>query len=136
MQTFRAKILGNGAGLATTCHFSQQGISNSTAFTRPSLPGDRAPPPARSKMIPARSLPKSLPSTASLYSSFRSGSPSRIFVSASPTPRRMEQLRLHAPQKITSTVADSALRVEMEALEPEQEGADGLARCSPPIVAR
>ena len=37
--------------------------------------------------------------------------------------RRMEQLQLHAPQKITATVADSALRVEMEALEPEQEGA-------------
>ena len=35
----------------------------------------------------------------------------------------MEQLQLHAPQKITATVADSALRVEMEALEPEQEGA-------------
>ena len=37
--------------------------------------------------------------------------------------RRMEQLQLHAPQKITATVAESALRVEMEALEPEQEGA-------------
>ena len=59
--------------------------------------------------------------------------------------RRMEQLQLHAPQKITATVADSALRVEMEALEPEQEGgrprsvpvvqADGLARCSSPTVA-
>ena len=35
----------------------------------------------------------------------------------------MEQLQLHAPQKITATVAESALRVEMEALEPEQEGA-------------
>ena len=35
----------------------------------------------------------------------------------------MEQLQLHAPQKITASVADSALRVEMEALEPEQEGA-------------
>ena len=35
----------------------------------------------------------------------------------------MEQLQLYAPQKITATVADSALRVEMEALEPEQEGA-------------
>jgi hypothetical protein len=37
--------------------------------------------------------------------------------------RRMEQLQLHAPQKITATVADSALRVEMQALEPEHEGA-------------
>ena len=35
----------------------------------------------------------------------------------------MEQLQLHAPQKITATVAESVLRVEMEALEPEQEGA-------------
>ena len=35
----------------------------------------------------------------------------------------MEQLQLHAPQKITATVAESALRVEMEALEPELEGA-------------
>ena len=35
----------------------------------------------------------------------------------------MEQLQLHAPQKITATVAESALRVEMEALEPEHEGA-------------
>jgi hypothetical protein len=39
----------------------------------------------------------------------------------------MDQLQLHAPQKITATVADSALRVEMEAHEPEQEGAP--ARC-------
>ena len=37
--------------------------------------------------------------------------------------RRMEQLQLHAPQKITATVANSALRVEMKALEPEHEGA-------------
>ena len=35
----------------------------------------------------------------------------------------MEQLQLHAPKKITATVAESALRVEMEALEPEQEDA-------------
>ena len=34
----------------------------------------------------------------------------------------MEQLQLHAPQKITATVAESALRVEMEALEPEHGG--------------
>ena len=35
----------------------------------------------------------------------------------------MEQLQLHAPQQIAATVAESALRVEMEALEPEKEGA-------------
>ena len=30
---------------------------------------------------------------------------------------------MHNSQKITATVANSALRVDMEALEPEQEGA-------------
>ena len=35
----------------------------------------------------------------------------------------MEQLQLHALQEITATVADSALQVEMEALESEKEGA-------------
>ena len=35
----------------------------------------------------------------------------------------MAQLQLHAPQDFTATVADSALRVEMEALEPEKESA-------------
>ena len=54
----------------------------------------------------------------------------------------MEQLQLRAPQQITATVADSALRVEMEALESEEEGAPARrlwykpsAWCSPPTVA-
>jgi hypothetical protein len=37
--------------------------------------------------------------------------------------RRAEQLRLHTQQRVVATVEDSALRVEMGALEPQEEDA-------------
>ena len=75
-------------------------------------------------MIPARSLPKSFPAPRlSTAHSSQEWQPFKDLRQRFANTRRMEQLHLHAPQKITATVADSALRVEMEALEPEQEGA-------------
>ena len=99
---------------------------NSTAITRPSLTGDRVPPSAGSKMIPARSPPKSPPSTAPLLPTAHSGVAALQGSSSA--------LRQHLPNGTIPIACSSedhrhrcrlcpALRVEVQALEPEKEGA-------------